>query len=128
MNLLLDTHIFIWWDSDPTQLSNQARTLCEDADNTLFLSLASVWEMQIKPQLGKLRFNRPLEELVASQQQANGLQILPLELHHIYALAALPPHHKDLFGRLLIAQARVENLTLVSVDAIFAQYPVTVLG
>ena len=128
MNLLLDTHIFIWWDSQPGQLSQQALSLCQDAGNTLFLSLVSVWEMQIKNQLGKLQFNRPLAELIANQQKTNGLQILPVQLQHIYALDALEMHHKDPFDRLLVAQAQTENMVLVSVDPIFAQYPVTVQG
>ena len=128
MKLLLDTHIFIWWDNNPSQLSAQARALCEDANNTLLLSLASVWEMQIKSQLGKLTFHRPLPDLISSQQQTNGSEILPIELRHIYALTTLPQHHKDPFDRLLIAQAQVEQIGLISADSVFSQYPVTVLG
>jgi PIN domain nuclease of toxin-antitoxin system len=128
MNLLLDTHIFIWWDSDPDQLSPPARALCEDESNTLFLSMASVWEMQIKHQLGKLTFHRPLAEIIQSQQLANGLQFLPIALTHIYALSVLPHHHKDPFDRLIIAQAQVEKLALVSMDAVFRQYKPDVLG
>ena len=128
MKLLLDTHIFIWWDSNPDQLSVQARSLCEDANNTLMLSLASVWEMQIKSQLGKLTFHRSLSESISSQQQTNGLEVLPIELQHIFALSQLPQHHKDPFDRLLIAQARVEQITLLSADSVFQQYPVVVLG
>jgi PIN domain nuclease of toxin-antitoxin system len=103
MKLLLDTHIFIWWDSNPDQLSAQARSLCADADNTLLLSLASVWEMQIKSQLGKLTFHRPLADSISSQQQTNGLEILPIELRHLFALSQLPQYHKDPFDPLLIA-------------------------
>ena len=128
MKLLLDTHIFIWWDSNPDQLSVQARSLCEDANNTLLLSLASVWEMQIKSQLGKLTFHRPLADSISSQQQTNGLEVLPIELGHLFALSQLPQHHKDPFDRLLIAQARVEQITLLSADSVFQQYPVVVLG
>ncbi|HLK56821.1 MAG TPA: type II toxin-antitoxin system VapC family toxin [Chthonomonadaceae bacterium] len=128
MRILLDTHIFIWWDSTPDQLSAEARRLCEDADNTLVLSIASVWEMQIKYQLGKLSLHKPLPDLIRSQQQTNGLELLPVQLEHVYALSSLPPHHKDPFDRLLIAQARTEGLALVSMDAAFQQYPVTLLG
>lgn len=128
MNLLLDTHTFIWWDSRPGQLSAEALALCQDVANTMFLSLVSVWEMQIKHQLGKLQFQHPLAELIAAQQQANGLQILPIRLEHIYAVGALPLHHKDPFDRLLIAQAQIENMVLVSADTIFSQYPVNVSG
>src|SRR5690349_15404624 len=104
MNLLLDTHTFIWWDSQPAQLSAQALALCQDVANTLFLSLVSVWEMHIKQQLGKLQFQQPLADLIAAQQESNGVHILPIRLEHIYAVGALPYHHKDPFDRLLIAQ------------------------
>jgi len=70
MNLLLDTHIFIWWDSQSASLSRSARALCDDPNNTLYLSLTSVWEMQIKQQLGKLDLSRPLAVLIAEQQKS----------------------------------------------------------
>ena len=79
--------------------------------------------MQIKIQTGKLSFQRPLAQLVAEQQQLNGLQLLPIRPAHIYALDQLPPHYKDPFDRLLIAQAFHENLPLVSVVSVFAAYP-----
>lgn len=124
MRLLLDTHIFIWWNGDLSRLSPQARSLCEDKTNTLVLSLASIWEMQIKYQLGKLTFNQPLPDVIARQQQANALEILPITVEHIYALQNLPAHHKDPFDRLLIAQANVEKITLISADDVFHQYDV----
>jgi len=68
MKLLLDTHTFIWWDSDPAKLSPQVLALCQDRDNTVLLSVVSVWEMQIKSQLGRLTLQRPLTEIVTSQQ------------------------------------------------------------
>jgi PIN domain nuclease of toxin-antitoxin system len=128
MRLLLDTHVFIWWDSSPENLSAEARRLCQDAGNTLLLSLASVWEMQIKHQLGKLTLNRPLPALVHSQQQSNGVQLLLVQLAHVYALETLPPYHKDPFDRLLIAQTQAEGLTLLSMDPMLRQYPISVLG
>lgn len=128
MRLLLDTHVFIWWDSSPEKLSVEARRLCQDGNNTLILSVASVWEMQIKNQLGKLTLNQPLPALVQSQQQSNGIEILSVHLGHIYALETLPSHHKDPFDRLLIAQAQAEGLTLLSMDPVLRQYPVAVLG
>lgn len=127
MKLLLDTHIFIWWAIQRGKLSATALTACEDFGNELYLSLASLWEMQIKLQTGKLSLQRPLAQLVAEQQQLNGLQLLPVKPAHIYALDQLPLHHKDPFDRLLIAQALHENLPLVSVDTAFAAYPVQVI-
>ena len=127
MKLLLDTHIFIWWANEPEKLSEKAVAACQDNNNTLILSVVCAWEMQIKMQLGKLKINRPIEELIKTQQQANGLQVLPIELAHVFSLSNLPSHHKDPFDRLLIAQAKVEGATLVSVDPVFSSYGVEVL-
>jgi PIN domain nuclease of toxin-antitoxin system len=124
MKLLLDTHTFIWWDSQPAKLSQKALALCQEPTNTLLLSVASIWEMQIKLQLGKLKLNLPLVEVIESQQKTNNIEILPITLIHVLALESLPNHHKDPFDRLLIAQANVEDAFLVSCDPIFAQYPV----
>ena len=127
MRILLDTHIFIWWDSEPKQLSANIRTLCEDEGNTLVLSVASVWEMQIKQQLGKLKLRLPIAQLVDEQLKNNGIETLPVLLSHVLALQSLPVHHKDPFDRLLIAQANTENIGILSVDEIFKQYEVKLL-
>ncbi|MDP2862108.1 MAG: type II toxin-antitoxin system VapC family toxin [Desulfobacterales bacterium] len=124
MKLLLDTHTFIWWDSDPLKLTPQVLNMCQDPENLLLLSVASVWEMQIKLQFGRLKLTLPLAELVAGQQQTNKIVILNVKLEHILALEKLPPHHKDPFDRLLIAQADIEEAVLVSKDQIFKEYPV----
>ena len=127
MKVLLDTHAFIWWDSTPDKLSPRARAACQDRTNLLLLSVASAWVMQIKLQLGKLHLRLPLAEVIASQQQTNDLQVLPVALSHVFALQGLPAHHKDPFDRLLIAQANTEEATLISHDPVFAHYPVKVL-
>lgn len=127
MKLLLDTHAFIWWDSDPNRLSQRVLGFCQSPSTTLLLSVASVWEMQIKQQLGKLQLRVPLAGLIAAQQQTNSLELLPVQLDHVLALDNLPLHHKDPFDRLLISQSQVEDAILVSADSIFSQYPVTVL-
>lgn len=126
MKLLLDTHAFIWWDSDPTKLPPSILALCQDSANTLFVSVASVWEMQIKIQLGKLKLTVPLAEIIERQQHTNQIEILPVNLSHVLALDSLPSHHKDPLNRLLIAQAQVEGAALLSGDAIMAQYPIVV--
>lgn len=105
MRLLLDTHTLIWWAIRPARLSRRARSDLAAKNNDLLLSLASVWEMQIKLQLGKLRFDVPLAEILEKQQRLNGLALLPIEAAHIYALNDLPLHHNDPFDRLLIASA-----------------------
>lgn len=122
MNLLLDTHVFIWWSISPKRLSSQVEKLVSNVDNTLFLSLASIWEMQIKSQLGKLDLDVGLSELVQKQQEVNSLNLLPIEVNHIYALTNLADHHKDPFDRLIIAQSIVENIDLISIDKVFDQY------
>ncbi len=127
MNLLLDTQIFLWLEGDPARLSPAARNACTEVNHVLWLSVASVWEMQIKISLGKLRLGRPLAETVAGQQAANGLRLLPVQLEHALAVGNLPAHHKDPFDRLLIAQARHENWEVVSADAEFRAYPVRVI-
>jgi PIN domain nuclease of toxin-antitoxin system len=128
MRLLLDTQVFIWWDSEPQKLSPRIRAQCENPGNFLSLSIASVWEMQIKLQLGKLDLDRPLADIIEDHRERNFLALLPIDLPHVLALQDLPPHHKDPFDRLIIAQARTEQLTIVSADAIFSHYPVNVLN
>jgi PIN domain nuclease of toxin-antitoxin system len=125
MKLLLDTYAFIWWDSDPTQLSAPVLAALRDPANEVWLSVASVWEMVVKAQLGKLTLRLPLAGIV-TQQQANGLQVLPVTLAHTLAVERLPAIHKDPFDRMLIAQANVEGAELVSADRVVRQYPVRV--
>lgn len=101
MKLLLDTHIFIWWADHPEKLSATALAALEDESNELLLSVASVWEMQIKIQLGRLTLSLPLREVLKTQQETNDLTISPVTLTHVLALGALPIHHKDPFDHLL---------------------------
>jgi PIN domain nuclease of toxin-antitoxin system len=127
MNLLLDTHIFIWIAEAPNRLPAHWKTVLADRRNTLWLSAVSVWEMQIKTQLGRLTLQLPLPDLLAAQQSSNGIRILPIQLPHIFELSQLPQHHTDPFDRLLIAQAKHEAYTLVSVDSAMPNYLVTLL-
>lgn len=127
MNILFDTHVFIWWDSNPEKLPTHILSACESTENTLFLSIASLWEMQIKQQLGKLELREPLSTLVSMQQATNGIQLLPIHATHVFALQNLPNHHKDPFDRLIIAQALNEKLTIATADRQFIHYPATLL-
>ncbi|BAY33463.1 hypothetical protein NIES2107_53590 [Nostoc carneum NIES-2107] len=124
MKLLLDSHVLIWWASSSEKLSERVYSLINDTNNTLVFSIASVWEIQIKLQLGKLNLNSTLPTLIDNQQRVNNLQLLPIELIHIYALTNLPNHHRDPFDRLLIAQATVEQVPIMSIDSIFDNYPI----
>ena len=126
-DLLLDTHTFIWWDSDPDRLPQRVLALCQSSSTNLLLSVASVWEMQIKQQVSKLKLRMPLADLISGQQETNSIELLPIQLGHVLALDSLELHHKDPFDRLLIAQALVEDAILLSADPIFSQYPATVL-
>jgi PIN domain nuclease of toxin-antitoxin system len=127
MKLLLDTHIFIWWADQPEKLSPAVLSALEDDANELLLSVASVWEMQIKIQLGKLKLTLPLKELLKEQQETNNLTVSAVALTHVLALEALPLHHKDPFDRLLIAQSIEEGLTIVTADSQFSSYSVSLL-
>lgn len=123
MRLLLDTHAFIWWDREAGKLPDHVYDACQDNKNTLFLSIASVWELQIKMGIGKLRFERSLARIV-EEQIANGVEILPVKLPHLWQLNDLPRVHGDPFDRILIAQAIVEDMHLVSADRVLSSYPV----
>lgn len=126
MKILLDTHVFIWLDTQPEKLSKTAMDICQDTDNQLYLSMASVWEMQIKVQLGKLQLKMPLADMLTMQQQENDLKVLNIALTHIYQLQTLPFHHNDPFDRIIIAQSVLEGMTLISVDEKFKSYDISV--
>jgi len=127
MRYLLDTHTFIWWDSNASDLSSTVFKLLKNPDNAFWLSIASIWEMQIKYEASKLTLRMPLPDIVQHQQKENRIELLPITLRHVLGLDGLPLHHKDPFDRILIAQAQVEQLTLVSHDSSFAQYGVPVV-
>jgi PIN domain nuclease of toxin-antitoxin system len=126
MNLLLDTNAFIWIDSNDSMLSTTARALLQDPANIRYISLVSIWEMQIKHQLGKLALRLPLDQIVHEQSQKNDIRILPLETEHIYQLYQLPLIHRDPFDRLLIAQAQYESMDVISADGQFRAYSINV--
>ncbi len=125
MNILLDTHAFLWFIAGSDELSDKARELIEDENNRIFLSAASLWEMAIKVSLGKLTLSEPFETLIPEQLALNGLEILDITIAHTTQVASLPFHHRDPFDRLIIAQALEEQLPVISVDNAFDEYGVT---
>lgn len=125
MRLLLDAHVLIWWDEGV--LPRPVVDICLDEANALVVSAATVWELQIKEALGKLRLRTSVRTMVDEQLGVNGLEFLPISLRHIWELGNLPRHHGDPFDRMLVAQARYEGLTLVSADKAVREYPVNVL-
>jgi PIN domain nuclease of toxin-antitoxin system len=124
MRILLDTHVWLWMVTAPGRLAAGAREELASVDNELLLSAASVWEMAIKYQLGKLPLPEPPETFVPPRLLRDDVRPLPVDLRHAAHVAQLPPHHRDPFDRLLIAQARLEGLVLCSVDGAFADYDV----
>lgn len=122
MKLLLDTHTFLWFIMGNPKLSANARTFIEDQANEKFLSVASLWEIAIKVSIGKLALSAPFDTLIPQQLSVNGFELLRLEIAHAAALINLPFHHRDPFDRLLIAQALVEQMQIVSIDSTFDAY------
>jgi len=124
VKLLLDTHSFLWFISGHTNLSTTARSLIEDTTNQPLLSVASLWEMAIKLSIGKLKLAQPFGELIPNQMEINGIELLPIDITHVAMVSELPFHHRDPFDRLLIAQAMIEQIPVVSADSAFDVYSV----
>ncbi len=126
MNLLLDTHVLLWYLAAHPKLSERHKLLIEDRRNAVSVSVASLWEMTIKASLGKLELlDNPITiESILTQQ---GIRIVPIQARHLQQLLALPFHHRDPFDRLIIALAVAENMTLMSDDGQFSAYPVNLL-
>ena len=122
MNLLVDTHLLLWAAGQPERLSRRARQLLEDIDTGLWFSAASLWEIAIKQSIGRADFQVEPRRLRRGLID-NGWRELLVSSEHCIATLNLPPLHKDPFDRMLIAQAQVEGLTLVTSDAIVARYP-----
>jgi len=124
MNLLLDTHAFLWFIASDPRLSNQAQSLIQTPANRRLLSMASLWEMAIKVSLGKLMLAQPFDQFIPRQLQLNQIEVLAIELSHLAAVVAMPFHHRDPFDRLMAAQCQIEGLPIVSNDPVFDAYSV----
>ncbi|MGL5832753.1 MAG: type II toxin-antitoxin system VapC family toxin [Waterburya sp.] len=124
MKLLLDTHTFIWYVTNNPKLSSTAQQFINDGNNEVLLSLASIWEMAIKHSVGKLSFELPFMVFVEQQMLQNSMSLLNIQLSHLNVIANLPLHHRDPFDRLIIAQAMVEQIPVVGIDAVFDSYPI----
>lgn len=123
MNLLLDTHALLWWLDDNQTLSVEARDAIADGRNMVFVSAVVIWEIRIKQALGKLQLPPDFREILDGQ----AFDELSLTVDHAHRLAELPPHHRDPFDRMLVAQALAERLTIVTRDPDIARYPVRIL-
>jgi len=124
MRILIDTHVFLWMDAEPSRLSPHAASILKRLEVDVFVSVVSIWEIAIKQAIGKLTLSTPLTDAIKAHKINSGLQILPVTLPHVLGVESLPLHHKDPFDRLLIAQAISEDMTIVSADHVYASYPV----
>jgi PIN domain nuclease of toxin-antitoxin system len=127
VNYLLDTHVLLWWLTGEARLSATVQKTLSQAAGTVWVSVASLWEMALKIKLGKLKMPDPFDSYVLRQIQNNRMEILPIHAPHVLETLQLPPHHRDPFDRLLIAQARKEDLILVSRDQALRAYDVQIL-
>jgi len=127
MRLLLDTHCWIWMQTDPERFSKRTREILIDPANELMLSVASIWELVIKTTLGKLRLPADIREYVTTRNAQHGIVTLAIVPAHAFRVAALPTHHRDPFDRMLAAQSLVEDIPLLTSDPIFRAYRVATL-
>jgi PIN domain nuclease of toxin-antitoxin system len=123
MRVLLDTHTFLWFTTNSPQLSLSAKSLIE-SDVDLWLSIASLWEIAIKVNTGKMTLPQLFDDFLPQQIRVNEIEVLPIDFRHLSVIATLPLHHRDPFDRLLISQAMVERVAIVSADTMFDQYEI----
>ncbi len=127
MNVLVDTHVWIWSLADPSRLSAEPRSLLSSSRNVVYLSAASAWELAIKAALGKIELPEPVETYVPTRMARQGITALPITHTQALRVSTHPPHHRDPFDRLLIAQALVERLPILTADVAFDRYDVEVI-
>jgi len=125
--VLVDTHVWLWLQSDPDRLPASVRDLVEDRGVELLLSAASAWEIAIKYRLGKLRLPQEPATYVPDRMRRSGTTPLSVEHAHVLRVSELPDHHRDPFDRLLVAQAQILDVPIVTADSRFERYQVTVL-
>lgn len=125
MKLLLDTQCWLWWFAQPERLNQESIAHIADENNELWLSVASIWEIGIKVPVGKLPLPAPLDSYISSRIAQLGMRSLEITASHALQAAALPLHHRDPFDRMLIAQAQIEEMTLVSADSMFNKYDIS---
>lgn len=124
MKVLMDAHSFLWFVNGSSQLSSRARAIIEDPANDKLLSMANIWEMAIKINLGKLSIAQPFEQFIPHQLLINGFEMFEIKFDHIAKFVQLPFHHRDPFDRLLIAQSLADQIPIISIDSVFDLYSV----
>lgn len=127
MKALLDTHVFLWWIMDDPQLSDRSRELITNRNNIFYLSAASGWEIMIKARLGRLQLPKNPQRFISEQLSLNNIESLPVQMSHALHTITLPDYHRDPFDRILIAQAQLEKLAILSADPQIIKYEVKVI-
>ena len=123
MNLLIDTHVLLWWLDDHPILSKKAKAAIADGQNLVFISAVVIWEIRIKQALGKLEIPRNFREVIDAQP----FEMLDITVEHAHTVGDLPAHHRDPFDRMLIAQTKAEHLTLVTRDIRLKKYKIPII-
>ncbi len=125
MRVLLDTHVFLWWASERgARVSEPAREILSDGANIVAISLASVWEIAIKVSGGRMDLPAPFDRYLPDRIRDHGFELLPIQMSHALQVGGLPPIHRDPFDRMLIAQAQVEGIPLLTADPAITRYDV----
>ncbi|GAB7143978.1 type II toxin-antitoxin system VapC family toxin [Mycobacterium riyadhense] len=125
---LVDTHVWLWMQSDPDRLRDETRAIVADVRNNILFSAASAWEIAIKYRLGKLALPEAPASYVPDRMRRSGTPMLPIEHAHVLRTAELPDHHRDPFDRVLVAQAQLLDLTIVTADDQLSAYDVAVVA
>ncbi len=127
MRVLLDTHTLLWWIAEDARLSHKACDVMADGRNVLLVSAASGWEIAIKVGLGRIELPRPIAAFLSEQLRQNQMDVLPVQMSHALRVQELPPLHRDPFDRMLVAQAQLERLPILTADPSIARYDVEVV-
>jgi len=127
LKALLDTHVFLWWITDEPQLPAHIRKVISDIGNELFFSAASCWEIAIKAQLGKIKLPAKPDIFISEQLAINEIQSMPVQSSHALHVFNLPPLHRDPFDRIIVAQAYLENMPVITSDSLISQYDIATI-
>ena len=123
MKYLLDTHVFLWWLENPSNLSKEALKTISNNNNIIYISSVTIWEIAIKKSIGKLKTQDNLTEMI----EYHNFSVLNINIDHAMEVENLPFHHRDPFDRLLISQSKIEDFTIITRDEIFKQYEIKIL-
>lgn len=127
MKILLDTHIFLWLITDNDRLSDKSKHAFTNPDNELFFSMASYWEICIKVSIGKLKLSKNWDKIIKDELMVNSVKLLPISTEHCFQVTQLPFHHRDPFDRIIISQAIIEQMHIMTIDSYFSLYEVNIV-